>query len=139
MIAFLYLGIVFDILFDLDLVLWPYHSAAALLFTTLLTWLLSFRPFDMSFDFSAILVRIFRNQIFLVFINCIRNTPATFQRMINTVISGLKGCDAYIDDVIVYSDTWDLHVKQLKALLCRLQDAYLTVNLVKSEYFLAMR
>ena len=44
-----------------------------------------------------------------------KNASATFQRMINTMISGLQGCDAYIDDVIVYSDAWDVHVKQLKA------------------------
>ena len=35
------LSIVFGILFDLKLVLWSYHSAAAILFTTLLAWLLS--------------------------------------------------------------------------------------------------
>ena len=34
--AFLYLGIVFGILFDLKLVLWLYHSSAAILFITLL-------------------------------------------------------------------------------------------------------
>ena len=32
-----------------------------------------------------------------------RNAPATFQRMINRVISGLEGCAAYIDDVVIYS------------------------------------
>ena len=41
----------------------------------------------MDLDFSVIPVRIFRNQIPLVFINRIKNAPATFQRMINTVIS----------------------------------------------------
>ena len=78
---------VFGILFDFDLVLWSYHSAAALLFTTLLAWLLSFGHFDVDLDFSVIPVRILRNQIPLVFINRIKNAPATFQRMINTVIS----------------------------------------------------
>ena len=34
-----------------------------------------------------------------------KNAPATFQRMINGVIAGLDGCEAYIDDVVVYSDT----------------------------------
>ena len=63
-----------------------------------------------------------------------KNAPATFQRMINTVISGLQGCDTYIDDVIVHSDMWDLHVKQFKAFFGRLRDAHLTVNLVKSEF-----
>ena len=35
--------------------------------------------------------------------------------MINRLVSELQGCDVYINDVIVCSDTWDLHVKQLKA------------------------
>ena len=32
-----------------------------------------------------------------------KNSPATFQRLVNNVICGLDGCDAYIDDVIIYS------------------------------------
>ena len=31
----------------------------------------------------------------------ITNAPATFQRMINGVIVGLEGCDAYVRDVVV--------------------------------------
>ena len=38
------------------------------------------------------------------------NSLATFQRLINSVTSGIDGCDAYIDDAIVYSDTWEEHV-----------------------------
>jgi len=63
-----------------------------------------------------------------------KNILAAFQRMITGVIAGLKGWDAYIDDVVVYSDRWDQHLKQLKALLARLQEANLMVNLVKSEF-----
>ena len=88
----------------------------------------------MDLDFSVVTVRIFRNQIPIVFINRIKNTIASFQRMINTVISGLQGCDVYISDVIVYSDMWDLHVKQLKAYLCKLRNAHLSVNLVNSDF-----
>ena len=29
-----------------------------------------------------------------------KNSPATFQRLVNNVICGLDGCDAYIDDFI---------------------------------------
>ena len=36
-----------------------------------------------------------------------KNAPAMFQRLINTVIAGLEGCGAYIDDVVIYSDTWE--------------------------------
>jgi len=39
-----------------------------------------------------------------------KNAPATFERLINNVISGIIGCDAYIDDVLIYSDTWEEHL-----------------------------
>ena len=53
-----------------------------------------------------------------------KNSPATFLRLINSVTSGIDGCDAYIDDAIIYSNTWD----------DRLSDAKLTINLSKSEF-----
>ena len=34
-----------------------------------------------------------------------KNSPASFQRLINKVIADLEGCEAYIDGVIIYSDT----------------------------------
>ena len=36
-----------------------------------------------------------------------RNAPVTFQRMINSVVSELEGCAAYIDDVVIYSHSWE--------------------------------
>ena len=63
-----------------------------------------------------------------------KNAPATFQRMINNVFYGLKGCDAHIDDIVIYSDTWEDHVKQLRDFFTRLQNAQLTINLPKSEF-----
>jgi len=64
-----------------------------------------------------------------------KNVPATFQHMINRVIAGLEGSRAYIDDVIVYSADWDTHVKQLRKFLCRLREAKLTMNLVKTKFY----
>lgn len=32
------------------------------------------------------------------------------------VISGLDGCEAYIDDVIIYPDTWDDHLRKIRIL-----------------------
>jgi len=71
---------------------------------------------------------------YLVMLFGMKNASATFQRMINGVISGLDGCDAYIDDVVVHSNTWEQHVTQLKSFLRRVKEANLTVNLVKSEF-----
>ena len=63
-----------------------------------------------------------------------KNSPATFQRLINKVISGLENCEAYIDDVIIYSDTFEDHLQRIRAFFNRLSDAKLTVNLAKSEF-----
>ena len=63
-----------------------------------------------------------------------KNAPATFQRLINGVLSGLDGCEAYIDDVVVYSNIWEQHLLQIRSLMYRLTEAKLTVNLVKTEF-----
>lgn len=64
----------------------------------------------------------------------LRNAPATFQRLMNRVVSGLSGCAVYLDDVVVYSDTWEEHVQRIGALFKRLVWANLTVNLAKCEF-----
>ena len=63
-----------------------------------------------------------------------RNAPATFQCFINQVTAEVEGCEAYIDDVIIYSDNWSDHVKQLRTFFDKLKEAKLTVNLAKSEF-----
>ncbi|KAL0152856.1 hypothetical protein M9458_051837, partial [Cirrhinus mrigala] len=64
----------------------------------------------------------------------LRNAPATFQRLMNRVVAGLEGCAVYLDDVVVYSDTWKEHLFCLRALLLGLVEAKLTVNLSKCEF-----
>ena len=64
----------------------------------------------------------------------LKNAPATFQRMINKIIRDLEGCEAYIDDVIIFGSTWEEHLSRVRELFCRLKEANLTVNLVKSEF-----
>ena len=66
-----------------------------------------------------------------------KNSPATFQRMINKVTSGLDGCEAYVDDVILCSDTWEEHIKLMRKFFERLSEAMLTINLNKTEFGLA--
>ena len=63
-----------------------------------------------------------------------KNSPATFQRLINSVTGGSDGCDAYIDDAIIYSDTWEEHLSTIRQFYDRLSDAKLTINLSKSEF-----
>ena len=63
-----------------------------------------------------------------------KNSPATFQRLVNNIICGLDGCDAYIDDVIIYSDSWSNHLQRIRKFFDRLTKVKLTVNLAKTEF-----
>ena len=62
------------------------------------------------------------------------NAPATFQQLINTVIADIPRCEGYIDDVIVYSEVWTDHLRQIRLFFDKLRDANLTVNLSKSAF-----
>ena len=63
-----------------------------------------------------------------------KNLPATFQRLINSVTSGIDGCDMYINDAIIYSDTWEEHLSTIRQFYHRLSEAKLTINRSKSEF-----
>lgn len=64
----------------------------------------------------------------------LRNAPATFQRLMTKVVCGLDGCAVYLDDVVIYSNTWEEHIHGVQALFDRLVWARLTVNLSKCEF-----
>ena len=63
-----------------------------------------------------------------------KNSGSTFQRFMTLVIDGLGNTKVYIDDIIVYSDTWEEHVAALKRLFKRLRKYKATVNLAKSDF-----
>ena len=63
-----------------------------------------------------------------------KNSPATFQRLVNSLISNLDGCKAYIDDAIIFSEEWEQHLQTISTFFDRLSEAKLTVNLAKSEF-----
>lgn len=64
----------------------------------------------------------------------LRNAPATFQRLMNQLVNGLEGCAVYLDDVVVYSNTWDDHLIKIRALFDRLAQGNLTLNLAKCDF-----
>lgn len=66
------------------------------------------------------------------------NAPATFQRTMDVVLSGLKfnTCLVYLDDILIFSKTFDDHLLRLGKVLRRLSDANLTLNLAKSKFCL---
>ncbi len=64
----------------------------------------------------------------------LKNAPATFQRLMNQVLANVKNCEAYLDDVVCYSDTWSSHLQTLEEVFSRFQAVNLTLNLAKCEF-----
>ncbi|CAF1253603.1 unnamed protein product [Rotaria sordida] len=64
------------------------------------------------------------------------NAPATFQRLMDIVLAGLKWqcCLVYIDDVIVYSPTFEQHIEDLKRVFEALRSANLTLKTSKCHF-----
>jgi transposase InsO family protein len=58
------------------------------------------------------------------------NAPATFQRMMDLVLAGVKwkSCLVYLDDIIVFSKDFDSHVKDVEEVLQRLQKSKLYIK-----------
>ena len=62
------------------------------------------------------------------------NAPATFQRLVNKVLTGVADCEAYLDDVVTDSSSWSRHTAQLEEVFDRRAVANLTLNLAKCEF-----
>jgi len=65
------------------------------------------------------------------------NAPATFQRALDIIFSGLRLqlCLVYLDDVIIFSASAEQHVKEVDVILTRLREAGVTLNLDKCTWF----
>lgn len=66
----------------------------------------------------------------------LRNSPPTFQRVVDAVLAGLKYsfCLVYVDDIIVFSDEFDEHLDHLSQVLTRIEDAGLRAKLEKCNF-----
>ena len=67
------------------------------------------------------------------------NAPATFQRLMALVFSGLIyiDCLIYLDDIIIFGPTFDVHIIRLKNVFARLQQKNLKIKLSKCKFRLA--
>ena len=54
------------------------------------------------------------------------NSGVTLVRGLKKVLEGLSGVGSYIDDIVLYSDSWEEHLRTLKELFCRLRRARIT-------------
>src|SRR5690606_26339886 len=66
----------------------------------------------------------------------LKNAPPTFQRLVDKILSDLigRGVYAYIDDILIYTETLEDHWRILREVLERLKVAGLKISLEKSEW-----
>ena len=66
----------------------------------------------------------------------LKNAPATFQRLMDKVLSGLQGVEifVYMDDIVIYAHSLEEHTRKLKNLLQRLERANLTLQPEKCKF-----
>ena len=65
----------------------------------------------------------------------LKNAPATYQRIINSVLEGLDDiCVSYQDDILIFSKTFEEHLEHLEMVLNRLKDAGITILRNKCEF-----
>lgn len=65
------------------------------------------------------------------------NAPATFERLMERVLRGLQWqtCLLYLDDIIVYGNSFDKAVNRLSEVLTRLREAGLKLSAKKCHLF----
>ena len=63
------------------------------------------------------------------------NAPATFQRLMDAVLAGLrwKSCLVYLDDIIIFSPDFATHIQRLDEVFARLRQHNLVLKPVKCE------
>lgn len=66
----------------------------------------------------------------------LKNAPATFQRLMNTVLTGLQGikCFVYLDDIVIYAKSLQDHDNKLAEIFIRLDHHNLKLQPDKCEF-----
>lgn len=67
----------------------------------------------------------------------LKNAPATFQRLMDNVLTGLQGnvCFVYLDDIVIYAQTLNEHKQKLTQVFERIREAGLSLQPDKCEFF----
>jgi transposase InsO family protein len=65
----------------------------------------------------------------------IKTLPSTFQRVMSQLLGDLPFARMFIDDIIVFSRSYEEHVLHVQAVLAKLNDAGLIVNPNKCQFF----
>jgi hypothetical protein len=63
-----------------------------------------------------------------------RVMPFGFQRLMNLLSKDMPNCATYIDDICLFDNDWESHLKNVTEFLNRLKQAGLTANLAKCQF-----
>jgi len=58
----------------------------------------------------------------------VKNAPACFQEIMQGIFEGHRNCTPYMDDLVIFSNTWDEHLQHIEQTLHTLERAGLTAN-----------
>lgn len=66
----------------------------------------------------------------------LKNSPSTFQRVMDNVLRGLQNviCLVYLDDIIVFSTSLQEHMTNLEKVFLRLRESNFKIQMDKSEF-----
>ena len=68
----------------------------------------------------------------------LQGAPATFQRLMDVALQGLDDFAAsYIDDIAIFSETWEEHLQHIRQVSQRLVESNLTVKVRKCKFGMA--
>jgi len=60
----------------------------------------------------------------------LKNAGAVFNRTMNKALAGLlrKCCMVFVDDIVVYSETWEQHVKDVESVLKKMKESHIVTK-----------
>jgi len=65
----------------------------------------------------------------------LKNAPGTFQRLVNRVLFGLDAFTAaYLNDILIFSNSWREHISHIREVLKRIKNAGLTIKASKCVF-----
>ena len=66
----------------------------------------------------------------------LKNAPATYQRVMETVLAGLPFAKCYVDDILIYSPDMETHLQHLDIVFSRLHDVNMKIKAKKCSFAL---
>lgn len=64
----------------------------------------------------------------------LKNSPSTFQRVMDNILQGVENTIVYLDDILVYSTSLQEHIVNLKKVFQRLRETNFKIQMDKSEF-----